>query len=208
MKKIYNYKSVFTLLGLMLATTAVINTIVYEGINGYRYFTNQSNFLVLIVFILIYFKQEEAKAFKIISFVTLISISITGVVFHLLLTNTVGNDDGIIRTIYDINNWQNLLTHTINPLFYAFYYFVFVVNDLKVKDFWFGMIHPILYFIVILVLSPLTNFYPYPFLDVSQNGIIGVLKTTLLIMLPLITLFIVIITSLKYLLNKKIEKIN
>ena len=206
MKNIIKYQNIFALIGLMFSTVAVINTLAYQGIEAYRYFTNQSNLLVLIVFILIYFNQNKTKTFKVISFITLISISITGVVFYLLLTDTVGNNDGVIRTIYDINNWQNLLTHTINPIYYVLYYFIFVIDDLRIKDFWIGVIHPMIYFIIILAISPITNFYPYPFLDVSQNGLTEVLKTTLLIMLPAITIFIIALTALKYILYKKIRE--
>lgn len=205
--KIYKYKKLFILIGLMLSASTVINTFAYQGIGAYKYFTNQSNLLVLIVFVLIYFNYDKLKQFKIISFITLISMSITGVVFHLLLPDSVGSSDGIISSLFDLNNWHNLLTHTINPIYYVLFYFIFIIDDLKIKDFWLGMIHPIIYFTIILVLSPLTKFYPYPFLDVSQNGLVGVLKTTLLIMLPVITIFIVLITTLKVHLNKKVRKL-
>ncbi|HHW80026.1 MAG TPA: Pr6Pr family membrane protein [Acholeplasmataceae bacterium] len=204
MKNLYKYKNIFALIGLIFGSIAVVNTIAYQGVQAFRYFTNQSNLLFLIVFILLYFKLEERISFKIISFITLISMSITGVVFHLLLTDSVGSTDGLIRSIYDLNNWQNLVTHTINPLYFLIFYTIFIIDDLKIKDFWIGIIHPLAYFILILALSPLTNFYPYPFLDVSLNGLAGVLKMTLLVMLPLIVVFILVLTTANYYLNKKL----
>src|SRR5690554_2191614 len=205
MKSLFKYKNIFNLLGLMLGTVAFVNTMAYQGIEAFRYFTNQSNLLFFVVFLMIYFKKDNNKYFKILSFITLISLTITGVVFHLLLTDTVGNNSGVITSIYDLNNFQNLVTHTINPLYYFIYYFVFIIDNIKLKEFYIGLIHPILYFLIILLLGPITNFYPYPFLDVCQNGLGEVLKMTLLIMLPLILIFVVLLTTLKELINKRID---
>lgn len=207
MEKIFKHKNIFNLLGLMLGTVAFVNTMAYQGIQAFRYFTNQSNLLFLIVFLVLYFKRDDHKHFKILAFITLISLTITGVVFHLLLTDSVGSNSGVIESIYDLNNFHNLVTHTINPLYYFIYYFIFIIHNIKIKEFYIGLIHPIIYFTVVLLLGPITNFYPYPFLDVSQNGIGEVLKMTLLIMLPLITLFVLLITSLKAFLNKNINYI-
>ncbi|HHT55839.1 MAG TPA: Pr6Pr family membrane protein [Acholeplasma sp.] len=205
MEKIFKYKNIFNLLGLMLGTVAFVNTMAYQGLQAFRYFTNQSNLLFLLVFLTIYFKKDNNKNFKIVAFITLISLTITGVVFHLLLTDTVGSNSGVIESIYDLNNFHNLVTHTINPLYYLIYYFIFIIDNIKIKEFYIGLIHPILYFIIILLLGPITNFYPYPFLDVSQNGLAEVLKMTLLIMLPLITFFVILLTTLKDVLNKRID---
>lgn len=206
MKKTLRFINLFSLIGLMISTVAVINSLAYEGLKSMRYFTNQSNLLVLIVFIIINLKLNDNKHFKYLAFITLISISITGIVFHLLLSDTLGNNTGIITSIHDLNNFQNLITHTISPIYYLLYYFIFIKESINIKEFFTGLIHPLMYFLIILILSPITNFYPYPFLDVSKNGLSGVLKFTLLIMLPLIVLFTLGLNYLKNVLDNKINR--
>lgn len=206
MKKTLRFINLFSLIGLMISTVAVINSLAYEGLKSMRYFTNQSNLLVLIVFIIINLKLNNNKYFKYLAFITLISISITGVVFHLLLSDTLGNNTGIITSIHDLNNFQNLITHTISPIYYLLYYFIFIKESISIKEFFTGLIHPLMYFLIILILSPITNFYPYPFLDVSKNGLSGVLKFTLLIMLPLIVLFTLGLNYLKNVLDNKMNR--
>lgn len=206
MKKTLRFINLFSLIGLMISTVAVINSLAYEGLKSMRYFTNQSNLLVLIVFIIINLKLNNNKYFKYLAFITLISISITGVVFHLLLSDSLGNNTGIITSIHDLNNFQNLITHTISPIYYLLYYFIFIKESISIKEFFTGLIHPLMYFLIILLLSPITNFYPYPFLDVSKNGLSGVLKFTLLIMLPLIVLFTLGLNYLKNVLDNKMNR--
>src|SRR5690554_5595107 len=77
---------------------------------------------------------------------------------------------------YDLNNFLNFLVHTFNPIYFVFYYLIFVNENVTYKKLWVGLIHPLLYFIIILATGPFTGFYAYPFLDVSLNGLGEVLK--------------------------------
>lgn len=204
MKKLLTYKRMFSLIGLIFTGVAVINALAYTSLTSLRYFTNQSNLILFLIFIMIYFNKENHKLFKYISFIGMLSIGITGVVYHLLLTDLM--IPSTVVTIYDLNNFLNFLVHTFNPIYFVFYYLIFVNENVTYKKLWVGLIHPLLYFMIILATGPFTGFYAYPFLDVSLNGLGEVLKITLVIMMPLIIIFDILILFVKQKVSKFISK--
>lgn len=190
----------FSIILLIFAITVTFGTIHNEIFSGYLYFTNQSNLLIMIVLLMYVFKKEDTKTYKYLSFITLISIVMTGLIFHTLLTyDAAANVNGpfLYRT-----GLQNLLTHTINPIMYVIFYLFINKSTIKVKEFYVALIHPALYFAFFMIYGPITNFYPYPFMDVSINGLFGVFKIILLI----IPLVILLTLGLIYSKNKINEK--
>lgn len=170
------------------------------------YFTTQSNFLVFFIMLLFMFKQDKKKWFKILSFIGLVDIIITGLVFNIFLTSFVAN----------INLMQQLL-HTIIPLIYIGFYFIVIDNNFKVRNFWIGLIHPLIFLVSVYTwIHPLFGdrielimldfqgaTYVYPFLDPStySNGITGLILFNLGLLMPLI----ILITIGLILIKSKIE---
>ena len=82
------------------------------------YFTTQSNILIVIVSLLYLFKQKRGPLFTSLSFITLINIFVTGVVFHTLLVPYM-----------ESVTFLNHVLHTINPILYIIFYF-FIIKDI------------------------------------------------------------------------------
>lgn len=160
----------------------------------YFYFTTQSNILVIIVASLFLFRQKKSIHQSTLSFITLVNISMTGIVFHTLLTPYMVSVGFI-----------NHVLHTINPILYFIFYFLFIKDELPMKKFWIALIYPLLYMsFVYIVIEPvfgdlmdslMSTFpsarYVYPFLDPGsyQRGVLGLLLFNLGILAPLIVLF-------------------
>lgn len=180
-------KSIFDqvfLYGLLIFSIIVnVYSFVNNPLSRFKYFTNQSNLLVLVVILLVLLNKQDFKLFKYLSFSTLISISITGIIYNILLR---GFKTSGFESI------QNELTHLIIPLMYIYYYFKIEISDLKNNKFYVGLIHPILYLIVFLIVGKLTNWYPYPFMNINENGL-----NQLLIITPLVILLSYILIYIK-----------
>jgi hypothetical protein len=132
------------------------------------YFTTQTNLLLTITALLFVLKFHEKKWFKYLIFITLINVLITAIVFHILLVPYMENVDLI----------QHVL-HTVNPLLFIIFYFLFYEQILPVKMFWICFIYPFVFILsVYLFIEPIfgnlmettmpefaSARYVYPFLD-------------------------------------------
>ena len=138
------------------------------------FFTTQSNILVLMITLLFLLKFDRKKWFKSLSFIGLVNIFITALIFNTLL-----------GPFMDHVNLIQYVLHVIVPVLYFILYFVFMPSRLNIMHFSIGMIYPVLYVIsVYLVIEPfLGNFFihalddfdgsrfVYPFLDPSTYSI-------------------------------------
>ncbi|MDY0277809.1 MAG: Pr6Pr family membrane protein [Acholeplasma sp.] len=184
-----NFQKVLLIITFLFAAIVTLTTITYQISKGYLYFTNQSNLLVFLVLLIVIIGKSDFKAFDFIKFLTLISILVTGIVYNLMLRKyvTLGYEGPfLIRT-----GIQNELTHRVIPIFYTVYYFISNKNKMKIWEFYKGIIHPIAYFTIFLILGSITKFYPYPFMDVELMGLGKVLLTTIGIMLPILIFLII-----------------
>ena len=188
MKKHLTIKNIFLVIIIILALYVNIYNLFYIPLQRYKYFTNQSNLLVLIVSVMMLFKINN-KTFKYLSFITLISIVMTGIIYNVLLRTNITNTLEII---------QNELTHIVIPIFYTLIYYIFNKTKLEYKEFYIGLIHPILYLIIFSIVGHFTNKYPYDFLNVKQYG-----YTQLLIITPSVIILIFIAIMLKKLTTNK-----
>ena len=179
---------VFALLTLIFASWGVLWVLWDAGLIFLRYFTIQSNILVILV-CLLYLFQIEFKGSKYLYHATLLSILVTSIVFHTMLT-------GYGLTL------KNHLTHTFAPFMYSVFYVLFVHKSVSFKLFWTTLIHPLGYFIIFMIYGALTQFYPYPFMDVELIGWGNVLRISLLILFPAMIVGAMLLTLLKI----KIEK--
>ncbi len=206
--KISNLISIFLLLnallgiGLQLYRAFIFENRLAALATTYVYFTTQSNLLIILVSLLFIFGFKEKNSFKVLAFVTLVNISMTSIIFHILITPYMTN----------VGLMQHIL-HSTNPLFYVMFYFTLISGFIPFKKFWIGLIYPIIYLAFVYIFaepvlgdllelaSP--NFqsarYVYPFLDpgLYTNGVIGLLIFNLLILAPIILIFTLFLTFLK-----------
>ena len=191
MKKIFNHQKigfVFALLTLIFASWGVLWVLWDAGIIFLRYFTIQSNILVILVSLL-YLFQIDFKGSKYLYQASLLSIVVTSIVFHTMLT-------GYGLTL------KNHLTHSFAPIMYCLFYFLFVQKSISLKMVWTMLIHPLVYFIFFMIYGVFTQFYPYPFMDVILIGWSNVLRISLLILFPAMMVGSVLLTILKIAIEK------
>lgn len=159
-----------------------------------RMFTNLSNILAFVSVLLFVLKVDKKPFYKYFSVVALVSILMTGIIYHALLS------DGAM----DINNH---FVHTFAPIAYPIFYFLFVTPSIKLRNFWVTLIFPLTYFVVILIQGSFTNWYPYGFLNptLPNASLSSVLVFCCLILLPVIAVFTLFLVFLKNLIenNKK-----
>lgn len=180
-------------IGLLIGRIFIDDQVLSRFLVTIFYFTTQSNFLVFIIMLLFVFRRSNFSWFKALSFIGLIDITITGLVFHIFLTSYIAN----------INFMQQLL-HTITPLLYIAFYFIVLTDQLKLKDFWIALIHPLVFVVSVYtwihplfgekIQSVMTDLqgasYVYPFLDPAtyDNGITGLILFNFGLLTPLIIL--------------------
>jgi hypothetical protein len=170
-----NLLYISTYLLLLLSIWSFIWSFFDGGFLNLRYFTNQSVMIVMITLLFFSINQRNHRYFKYLSAIALINIFITATGFHFILRpSNIG--------------FQGHLSHTIIPILYIAFYMIFIKNILKLKEFLIVLIYPLLYLFFAIVLGPITNFYPYGFLDVGTLGLIPVIRFTLLIMVPSYTI--------------------
>jgi hypothetical protein len=174
------------------------------------YFTNQSALLVFATALLIFFDYRK-KWFDKFSFIAFANITITAIVFHLFLVPYIG----------DISFVQHLL-HTVIPIIYFIYYLFFLKSDFKPINGLYATIYPIIYFIfVFIIVHPLLgqliyHYYPnepdmlyvYPFLNPNRydNGFIGVMQLSVLVLLPLCAIIFTSLLGFKKIISNYLSK--
>jgi len=108
-------------------------------------------------------------------------ITMVGLAYHILLSKT-NNPQGI--------EWfTDLLLHYINPVLYVLWWAWLVPKDiLPFSEALRWMIFPAVYFLFSLIKGFITDWYPYPFVNVTELGYPVVLTTSAV----LLTIYLVI----------------
>jgi len=182
-----------------------------DGLSRLIYFTIQSNLLVAVILLLFILKKDDKVWFNRLAFIGLTNISVTGIVFHVLLTPYMSS----------INFMQHML-HTFNPLFYILFYYFIIAKFIPLKEIYITLIYPLLYtvFVFFFVAPVLGDYlesmtgswqasrYVYPFLNPNnyKNGLVGMLIFNLGILAPSILGFSVILQQLKQKLELSMTK--
>lgn len=183
---------IFPYILLLLSIWYVIWSFFNGGLSNQRYFTNQSNIIVLVTMILFVAKKHTHQYFKYLAFIALVNIFITSTGFHFILRpSSVG--------------LQGHLSHTIIPIFYTYFYMRYLHQVIPIKLFWIGVIYPMFYLFFSIIIGPTTGFYPYDFLNVEINGLQTVLRFTLAVLFPIYTLVTFGLIQLKHYIEKKLH---
>ena len=191
-------------IGITLLVTRILESthILNAFIATMLFFTTQSNILVVIILLLFLFNFSSKRWFIHLSFICLVNISITSLVFNILLGPNM-----------DSLNLIQYVLHVIVPILYLIFYYVFIHTEIPLKRFYIGIIYPLIYLISIYtwiepifgdkIEDSLENFnvsrYVYMFLDPSNFslGLLGSIGFNLFILGGLIALLSLLLNFLK-----------
>lgn len=192
-------KKIILGLTLLFSTFGVVGSYIYYGLDNVKYFTNQSNLLVLVVMILYVFKKKF-KYFNHLAIIALFDIIVTGVIYNALLREFQTNMAPMALTLVFVN-------HTINPLLYLVTYSLYFKKPFMIKDFYMMLIHPMLYFLFYMIFGRLLNYFPYPFIDPRGQSGLQFFVTNFVILLPLmivLSIGLIQLTRIKRITNQRV----
>lgn len=154
----------------------------FRGLGAFRYYTLQSNFLVVSYFYASHFRKiSENSLFKRYLGAITIYITITFVVFVIFL-----------QPGYHPKGWHavgNISLHYIVPILTIFHMIKYH-NDYRFesRDYLWWMVYPLLYVVFMIVYGSISGDYIYPFFQVSEIGIMGLIFTIILLVIFFILL--------------------
>jgi hypothetical protein len=139
--------------------------------NELCYFTIQSNLLVLAVCAAMAWKPEQWRwVSRVPRLVGLVCISITAVVYYLLLAG----DEHFVG----IAKVGDVLAHAVSPLLYVGTWFILGPRGaLRRGDAARMLLFPVFWVALTLVRGAIIHTYPYDFVDVQANGYVAVIST-------------------------------
>ena len=135
----------------------------------FTYFTILTNIITSIYLTIVAFKKQasENKNSGILTAIT-VYITIVGFIYQIILRGT-WQPTGFQRLIDE-------LLHSVMPILTIIFWYLFENKaGLKYSQIPKWTIFPILYLIIILVRGRFSEFYPYPFVDVGNFGLMKVL---------------------------------
>ena len=164
----------------------------------FGYFTVDTNILVALSFTFIALNSNSnlARFFRKASTVTAITayIIIVGITYNVFLRST-WNPQGLQKLVDE-------LLHSVVPIMYVIFWVAFVfAKQLKWKNAFPWLIYPIVYMAYAIILGAVTNYYPYPFVNVNELGYNKALLNAALVLLTLFLLSLALITTGKIMKN-------
>jgi hypothetical protein len=213
-----NIKNSFTVFVFLWGVTGTVLAIFRAAFADYQlayflitisYFTTQSNLFITLISLFFLLGFSNRKWFSNLSFIALINIVMTSIIFHSLLVPYVDH----------VSFLQQIL-HTINPILFIILYFLFIDTKIHYKKLWISLIYPLIYLILVYsIVEPFLGNYlesrlpnhpsvrfVYPFLNPSnyEYGVVGLIGFIVGILTPIICLFSLIMIYFKRLLEKKL----
>jgi hypothetical protein len=181
------YRIFFALLALSAVVTE-LSTLAERGtlvpVNFFSFFTIESNIFaagVLILSSLALARDSHDKSLAMLRGATTLYMAITGIVFSVLLA---GLDDQLTAV-----PWDNTVLHYIMPIAVAADWFIDLPKiRIALKSALVWLAFPIAYVAYSLIRGHFATWYPYPFLNPSKQGYIGVATTCAAIVLGATTL--------------------
>jgi hypothetical protein len=154
---------------------AIITAIIYRVINiintggnlgnFFSYFTIQSNIIGAVTLVLLFFygikKSERLNNLDVLRFGATFFLTITGVIYYLLLRD--------VSEVTDV--WVNWIFHYIAPVYMLMDWFIVrPKNSITIKKSLLWLLFPLVYFTYSLIRGAIIDWYPYPFIDVLDKG--------------------------------------
>jgi len=161
--KIYLVLSAFVVLH---GTISIMNRGGSFDVGAFRAYTVLSNFLVVIGFftmVALYNSQSKLRSY--ISVSVLVSITVTGLVYNLILVPVMPEAE-IVFTYY-----SNFVTHLFSMILALFNYFFFEKKGtLTFKHILAGMVFAFVYWLVFVSIGERINYFPYFFMNPTEIG--------------------------------------
>jgi hypothetical protein len=162
--------AVLTQFDLMIENS--VASVLETTIRFFSFFTILTNLLVAVYFTLSLIRQKNGSLWVVNKPGTLtavtVYISIVGLIYQLILRHT-WEPKGMQMIVDE-------LLHTVIPvLVIVFWYLYEDKSALAYRQIPKWLIYPIVYLVYILIRGSFSNFYPYPFVDVTSLGLSEVL---------------------------------
>ena len=150
----------------------------------FTYFTILSNILVAVILTMLFLNpRRDGKVFRVLRIDTVLMITVTGVVYNLVLAADAKNV-----------GWQvvaNSLEHQITPIVTVVVWLILGPRGwVNLRTMAWAFVLPIAWLVYALIRGAIIEAYPYPFLDVVQYGygtvlinVLGVVLFALVILL-------------------------
>ncbi|HEY4063826.1 MAG TPA: Pr6Pr family membrane protein [Puia sp.] len=123
-------------------------------------------------------------------------ILIVGIIYNVIL-RSLWNPQGLQWVVDE-------LLHSAIPLLFFGFWIIFAPKDeLLWKDIWSWLIYPFVYLLFILIRGNISNFYPYPFINVRVLGLNKFLANSMGITLAFILVSLFMVTLGKFLSQRK-----
>jgi hypothetical protein len=125
--------------------------------------------------------------------------TITAITVYILIVGMVFNF--LLRSLIDLKGHHLIVSeifHTVVPVLFLLYWLFFVSPEkisFKVILFW--LIYPIMYIIYTLFHGIMTNFYPYPFIDVTKLGFETAFVNGTFVLIAFVVLSVILISISK-----------
>jgi len=133
-------------------------------VNFLSYFTIQSNLIAIVVFLVgaARWRQEPTRRWSLIRGGAVVYMTVTLVVFALLLSNT--NVDTALP-------WVNTVVHQVMPIAVIVDWLIDPPRHrISFRDSLVWLVYPLAWVAFTLVRGPIAGWYPYPFLDPANGG--------------------------------------
>lgn len=132
--------------------------------NLWSFFTIQSNLLVGIAAALVASgRARDATWFRALFVAALLAISITALVWHAVLAGPPGALSGTAAI-------GDAFVHTISPALFVVGWLAFGPRVFSVRAVLLSLVYPLAWLAFTLIRGAITDYYPYPFMDVSAIG--------------------------------------
>lgn len=163
-----------------------VTPIIETSIRFFSFFTILTNSLVAIYFTLSILKKKIIDKPGTLTAVT-VYITIVGIVYQIIL-RPIWKPTGLQMIV-------NELLHSVLPLLVILFWYLYEEKkSLTYKQLPMWLIYPFVYLLYILVRGSISNFYPYPFVDVANLGFAKVLSNSAILMLVFISIAALFIT--------------
>jgi len=153
-------------------------------VGAFRAYTVLSNYLVVIGFMLMLVLYNSKGKFRsYISACVLVSISVTGLVYNLILVPSIPEAEMVF------SYYSNFVTHLLSMLLVLFNYFFFEKKGtFTFKHILAGMAFPFIYWVVFVSIGDIIDYYPYFFMNPTEIGWIMTLIWFAIILLLVVVL--------------------
>jgi hypothetical protein len=150
----------------------------YSVVDFFSYFTNLSNLLAVVVFVVgavrVARGVPDSRAWSVVRAATVVAMVFVGVVFNVLLA---GLDVGAVVP------WVNVVVHMVMPVAVLLDWVVWPPERrLPWRAAAACLVFPVAYTAYSLVRGAVTGFYPYPFYDPAAVGGVGGVALYLLVL--------------------------